>query len=55
MADKYGFWIRTRLDKTHYRYSCSCCGKSSRFYKFLFCPYCGTRIVEDYVEEGKKS
>lgn len=41
---KYGMWIRTQTDKTHYKYACSNCKQSSRFYKFPFCPFCGLEM-----------
>ena len=48
-TEKLSYWVRTQLDKTHYRYSCYECKKSSRFYKFPYCPFCGRRMVEDVV------
>ena len=45
--ERVGYWIRTKKDRTHYGYTCNLCKKSSRFYKFPFCPFCGARMVEE--------
>ena len=51
--ERVGYWIRTKKDRTHYGYTCNLCKKSSRFYKFPFCPFCGARMVEDVVLNEK--
>ena len=49
------YWVRTQTDKTHYKYACSNCKRSSRFYKFPFCPFCGSEmdLTVTLDKEGK--
>ena len=54
--ERVGYWIRTKKDKTHYGYTCNLCKKSSRFYKFPFCPFCGSEMETGTVinEKGER-
>ena len=44
--NKLATWEATRLDRSHYRYTCSHCGAVSMYKKCLFCPSCGRQMVE---------
>lgn len=39
-------WIREKIDKTHYKYTCSGCGTVTRYRKTIYCHHCGRRMTE---------
>lgn len=46
-------WIRTQIDKTHYRYVCSNCKKPNGDHKSDFCPNCGKPMITDRQCRGR--
>ncbi|MBQ1292599.1 MAG: hypothetical protein IIY21_01055 [Clostridiales bacterium] len=52
MNNTTAYWTRKKVDATHYHYFCSRCGCKSRYRKSIFCPSCGTRMIEG-VANGK--
>ena len=34
-------WVRIKIDKRHYHYSCKKCNAVSKYKKTKFCPNCG--------------
>ena len=46
-----GRWIRSKLDKTHYKYTCYNCGYSERYRAPVYCANCGRRMS---IEEVNK-
>ena len=46
--------IKRRLEDTNYRYICQGCGKKlDKGDKFVYCPYCGTKVIGSKPSKGK--
>ena len=50
---KISSWQTVKRDKSHYYYSCENCGCISRYKKSIYCPECGSRMIDKVAGNEK--